>query len=345
MMWKALWLKVILETKMQAKGNIYLTSEQGSVGSADKAIRIFNASEQTDDEAKDVNKVTVDAENGDVYLEGVSTQIASVAQPEGVMKLASVKAKEIINITDNGSVKLLGDVVTSDGENGSTTITAKNKIYQTYDNTKDSGNSALKTNTAVLRSVNGIDLGSKANELANVYFANTDTDGTEDTAVKIGNSGSKALKMQDINDAGNKDGNIRIHNYKGGSGNDVVVDADGLQAKGSVEIINDEQGVVINGAVDALNGYIQVTSEKDITNNNGAMTAKTYINMNAKNNITNTGALMAGTDTVLHAGSSIDNQGAITSTTGKAELTADTGKVNNTKAITADTDVTLKGLY
>ncbi|MCH3914201.1 MAG: hypothetical protein LKE29_02730 [Acidaminococcaceae bacterium] len=99
--------------------------------------------------------------------------------------------------------------------------------------------------------------------------------------------------------------------------------------------------VTNSGKLEAKNGAATLTGTTGNVSNTNDVKAATNIGLTGGKDVTNTGILTAGTDTVLHAGSSIDNQGAITSTTGKAELTADTGKVNNTKAITADTDVTI----
>lgn len=104
----------------ETDGNIILKSDKGDLGAAGKELRIENTRQSSavvnpgQEDVQYKNTVSLLAENGDVYVKGLSSSNApyavdSAKPAEGTLYIYDVQAKDNININVNGNLEFVRD--------------------------------------------------------------------------------------------------------------------------------------------------------------------------------------------------------------------------------------------
>jgi len=324
-------------------GTLQLVSQTGSVGTTDAAVRIFN-SNISDEDDRTKNGVTISAEEGGVNIIGVSTEIAANATPQGGLYLNTVTAKAGINVTDNGTVKVLGAVKNT--ASGSVDMTAQKDLtvgaqgsitnsgtglsltagkINTTDATKNVvGNIALRGDVS---NANGTTvLASKTGAISQAYD-NTNTAATN-AQLTAANLQASAVNGIDLGNKANVLAKVSLTNIN----NDVVLGNGGSTAlditlnhavTGSINLHN-----YVSGAVNdmTVNGIVQAVKTIDAVNDEGKLTFTTN-------------DVWASAESVdLHATDDVINNRIIlvTGDGNNIDMTSDTGKVVNNKDVSAD---------
>lgn len=329
-------------------GVINISSEAGSVGTTEHALRIHNTDNAT-------QLVNVTAEKGDVNLYGVSNSTAQDAPAAGSLNLGSVTAGGAVNIVVNGNAVVNGSVASTGSQN--ITLTAGKNIALDGDVTTDASVIMAAANDVLLNNgkltagsvymprredgkigsgaivqqdthsiitdklyaaaTQGVALTSSNNELQNVDLWNA---GKGD--ISLTNNGAHDLNV--IVEKKN-DSNITITNNKRDGANSDVNVLSPLDASGSVSVTNNA-GDVNLAQNDTVNTYYhgQQTVDKAAA---------------AGGDITVTGAGAINSGNALDAGENINLQ-AVSGVAVNASANAQVGGVT---ANTATGDISFAG--
>ncbi len=150
----------------------------------------------------------------------------------------------------------------------------------------------------------GIDLGSRYNKLSNVIM---DSDNGN---ITLGNGGDTDLSVSVVNGQ-TVQGNVDIHNYKGGKENDVIVN-DSLRATGNITIQNDEKDILVKKTDESFTGIllqgrdILLASAGSIINANGVEASDNVSFLSGKT-LTNTGKIQANGNVILTTQEDVDS--------------------------------------
>ena len=293
----------------------------------------------------------------DTYLGSAGKVLIASGQLEGTDQLTIEAEKDIIH--DGGSILSNGNVSLKTNENiflRKGTLSAENVdmlavgyVDETFDNEDGAAedksyhlavNDTLQVLTSGKNTANGedygINLGSRYNKLSNVIM---DSDNGN---ITLGNGGDSDLSVS-VERGQTVQGNVEIHNYKGGKENNVIV-RDSLRAAGDITIYNDEKDILVQGADDDIikGNDIQFTAAGSITNAHSIQAAQDVSLMahqdvinsgdvNAKDNILimtevgsvlNPGKLVAGDAVTIDAKEDIVNLGDAITANGNIRMKA-----------------------
>lgn len=324
----------------------------------------------------------------DTYIGSEGNVLLTSGTWKGTDWLTVEAGKDIIQ--EGG--RLLSDGTASLGADGNIllrngTLSAKNAslwangyIDETYDNSDSASENQsyhLSVSDTLHAMASGkdtgdgkdyrIDLGSRYNQLSNVIM---DSDNGN---ITLGNGGDTDLSVSVFNGE-TVQGNVDIHNYKGGKENDVIVN-DSLLATGNITIQNDEKdilvkktdesftdillqgrdillasaGSIINANGVEASGNVSFLSGKTLTNA-GKIQAKgnviltTQEDTDDSNHIINTGDIDAGGDITVSSADSVINWGHFQTKKGNIQMTAGDDVLNLGVMETLDGDVELSSL-
>ena len=316
----------------------------------------------------------------DTYLGSEGNVLIASGKLEGTKLLTVEAGKDIIQ--EGGS--LLSEGTISLGTNGNILLrngklSAKNAdmfamgyINENYDNS-DSASPDQSYNLSVSDTLQvmasgkdtdngkdyGIDLGSRYNRLSNVIM------NSDNGNILLGNGGDNDLSVSADNGQ-TVQGNVDIHNYKGGKENDVIVN-DSLQATGNITIQNDEKnilvkktdesftdillqgrdillasaGSIINANGVEASGNVSFLSGKTMTNTGKIQADGNVILTAQEEHVVNTGDIDAGGDIRVYAADSVINWGHFQSKKGNINMTAGADVLNLGVMKTLDGNVEL----
>lgn len=253
-----------------------------------------------------------------------------------------------ITVTDKVTLEANGNILLHKGNLSAKNVdmVALGYIDETYDNgddaKADASYSLMVSDTlqvlaggynAIDGKNYGVDLGSRFNKLSQVIM------NADNGHITIGNGGDQDLVVS-VQDGKTVNGNIDIHNWQGGTANDVLI-KDSLQAAGTIRIQNDEKNVIVqkpegSAAGGLIEGQkIQIVAAGNIENHH-AISSSTSVSLLAHGNISNAGDIQAEQNILMETEDegSIVNSGTVAA---KGEVIIHAGKdiINVGKSITS----------
>lgn len=254
--------KLLVNDNLTATGTITLINDEANIEIADDGVGTA-ANLQA-------HKITLDSNYDIIHRSG------TIVAVEGNGSAASGK----IDLDADGSILLLGGSMSATNVD----MLAIDHIYEKYDNnaqgTAASGYALTVNGTLTVLTTGGstvdygIDLGSRYNQLHRVIM---DSDKGN---IILGNGGSQNLEVE-VESGNQVQGSIVIHNYAGGSPNDIVVVKD-LKARDNIDLINDERDIII-------------------TRDNASVVEATNVILEAQLSIINEATIAAKNDATLYA--------------------------------------------
>lgn len=254
--------KLLVNDNLTTTGTITLINDEANIEIADDGVGAA-ANLQA-------HKITLDSNYDIIHRSG------TIVAVEGNGSAASGK----IDLDADGSILLLGGSMSATNVD----MLAIDHIYEKYDNnaqgTAASGYALTVNGTLTVLTTGGstvdygIDLGSRYNQLHRVIM---DSDKGN---IILGNGGSQNLEVE-VESGNQVQGSIVIHNYAGGSPNDIVVVKD-LKARDNIDLINDERDIII-------------------TRDNASVVEATNVILEAQLSIINEATIAAKNDATLYA--------------------------------------------
>lgn len=282
--------KLLVNDNLTATGTITLINDEANIEIADDGVGTA-ANLQA-------HKITLDSNYDIIHRSG------TIVAVEGNGSAASGK----IDLDADGSILLLGGSMSATNVD----MLAIDHIYEKYDNnaqgTAASGYALTVNGTLTVLTTGGstvdygIDLGSRYNQLHRVIM---DSDKGN---IILGNGGSQNLEVE-VESGNQVQGSIVIHNYAGGSPNDIVVVKD-LKARDNIDLINDERDIII-------------------TRDNASVVEATNVILEAQLSIINDATLYAHGVTLKADDEAIYNIGDINAA-GEINHATDAGAIYNT---------------